>query len=79
MVIAGACTYPNEQPRRIASTPRITVRNSETYVFDDALPSADGVPIVELVLRKVELGCFRPVLNLMDRSLKLGLADNHER
>jgi hypothetical protein len=55
------------------------VRNSETYVFDDALPCADGVPIVELVLRKVELGCFRPVLNLMDRSLKLGLADNHER
>jgi hypothetical protein len=55
------------------------VRNSETYFFDDALPCADGVPIVELVLRKVELGGFDPVLNLIDRSLKLGLVDNHER
>jgi hypothetical protein len=55
------------------------VRNSETYLFDDALPCADGVPIVELMLRKVELGCFHPVLNLIDRSLKLGLAHGHER
>jgi hypothetical protein len=55
------------------------VRNSGTYIFDDSLPCADGVPIVELVLSKVELGYFRPVLNLIDRSLKLGLADGHER
>jgi hypothetical protein len=55
------------------------VRNSETYLFDNALPCADGVPIVELVLRKIKLGCFHPVLNLIDRPLKLGLADGHER
>ena len=57
----------------------MTARNSETYLFDDPLPCADGVTIVELVLRKVELGCFHPVLNLIDRSLKLGLAEGHER
>jgi len=57
----------------------MTARNSETYLFNDALPCADGVPIVELVLREVELGCFHPVLNLIDRSLKLGLTDSHVR
>jgi len=55
------------------------VRNSGTYLFDDTLPCADGVPIVELLLRKVELGYFCPVLNLIHRSFKLGMADDHGR
>jgi hypothetical protein len=49
-----------------------------THLFDNALPGTDGVPIVELMLRKVELGYFGSVLNLVDSSLKLGLADGHE-
>jgi hypothetical protein len=77
-----ACLHLS-QSRRITSTPRITVRNrlrnSETYLFDDALPCADGGPILELVLRKVELGpgYFRPMLNLIHRSLELCQAFNH--
>jgi len=55
------------------------VRNNEAYLFNYSISCADGVPIVELVLGKVELGYFRPMLNLIDRSLKLGLADDgHE-
>jgi hypothetical protein len=52
---------------------------ARTHLFDNALPGADGVPIVELVLGKVELGYFGSVLNLVDRSLKLGLAEGHEK
>lgn len=77
MVIAGACTYPN---RDVSHQPLITSKKrAEKYIFDDTLPRTDGVPIVELVLGKVELRHFRPVLNLIDRSLKLGLAEGHER
>jgi len=53
--------------------------NGEMHLFDHTLPCADGVPIVELMLRKIELGYFHPVLNLIYRSLKLGLAECHER
>lgn len=49
------------------------------HLLDNALAGADGVSIVKLMLRKVELGYFSSVLNLVDRSLKLGLADGHER
>jgi hypothetical protein len=75
MVIAGACTYPNQETSHQPS-----YGSGETHLFDDALPCADGVPIVELMLGKVELGYFSSVLDLVDCSLKLGLAhDDHER
>ena len=57
----------------------MTMGSGRAHLFDNALPGADGVPIVELVLRKVELGSFSSVLNLVDCSLKLGLAEGHER
>jgi hypothetical protein len=58
----------------------MAVGSGETHLFNDALPCADGVPIVELMLGKVELGYFSSVLDLVDCSLKLGLADDgHER
>jgi hypothetical protein len=76
MVIAGACTYPNQETSHQPSS-----GSGGTHLFDDALPCADGVPIVELMLGKeVKLGYFSSVLDLIDCSLKLGLAgDNHER
>lgn len=76
MVVAGACTYISTETYRI-NLPRIAMRNGETHLFDNSLPCTDGVPIVELVLSEVELGYFRSVLNLIDRSLNLGLADGH--
>ena len=48
-----------------------------THLLDSTFLCTDGVPILELVLRKVELGYGDPVLNLMDRSLKLRLANGH--
>jgi hypothetical protein len=59
--------------------PGMAMGSGEAHLFDNALPGVDGVPIVQLMLRKVELGCFGSVLNLVDRSLKLGLADGHEK
>jgi hypothetical protein len=55
------------------------MRSVGTHLLDNALPSVDGVPIVELLLRKIELGYFGPMLNLIDCSLKLCLAEGHER
>ena len=70
---------PSTPTKRHRISPRMTMGSGEAHLFDNALPGADGIPIVELVLRKVELGCFSSVLNLIDCSLKLGLAEGHER
>jgi hypothetical protein len=51
--------------------------SGETHLLDNTLPRADGAAIVERVLRKVRLRCGGPMLNLVYRSLKLGLADGH--
>jgi len=51
--------------------------SGETHLLDDTLPGADGETIVKLMLRKVELGNFCPILNLVYRSLKLCLAEGH--
>ena len=53
------------------------MRAGETYLLDDALAGADRVPIVELMLGKVELRYIGPVLDLVDCSLKLGLSNGH--
>jgi len=50
--------------------------SGETHFVNNTLPRADGAP-VELVLRKIRLRCGGLVLNLVYRSLKLGLADGH--
>jgi hypothetical protein len=55
------------------------MESGETNLLDNALTGADSVSIVKLMLRKVELGYFSSVLNLVDRSLKLGLAGGHEK
>ena len=51
--------------------------SGETHLLDNTLAGADRVTIVELMLRKVEFGYGGPVLDLVDGSLKLGLADSH--
>lgn len=55
------------------------MKSGKTHLFDNTLTGADSVSIVKLMLRKVELGYFSSVLNLVDRSLKLGLAGGHEK
>jgi hypothetical protein len=74
MVIAGACTCRNHRIR-IHTGDRESERR--THLLDSAFLRADGVPILELVLCKVELRHGDPVLYLMDRSLKLCLANGH--
>ena len=64
-------------PTHIAPSPQ-KLGSGETYLLDDTLSSADRVPIVELMLRKVELGYVGSVLDLVDGSLKLGLPNRHE-
>lgn len=73
MVIAGACTCGrNGTPSKSAQ-----VIGKATHLLDGSFLRADSVPILELVLCKVELRHGDPVLNLMDRSLKLRLANGH--
>jgi hypothetical protein len=50
----------------------------KTYLLDYTLSGADRVPIVKLVLRKVELGYVGSVLDLVNGSLKLGLPKRHQ-
>ena len=68
-------------PAAAPGTHRIRTKNrgSErcTHLLDCTFLRADGIPILELVLRKVELGYGDPVLNLMDCSFKLGLGNRH--
>jgi len=70
-VLVPAATVP------IASAQAIGKSERCTHLLDSALLRADSVPILELVLCKVELGYDDPVLYLMDRSLKLRLANGH--
>jgi len=51
--------------------------SGETHLLYNTLPCADGAPIVELILRKVRLGCGGPVLDLVYRPFKPVLTDGH--